>query len=340
MRTQPVGDLPQGVHRELRAADGHPRHHGGEHRDAEHRQAISRSAARRSAGRSRPIRSCSAACCCSAAAPPTCSAAAVCSSPASASSRPRRSPRRLAASAAALFAARAGQGLGAAMLSPAALSIITGTFHGPARAKALAAWGAVGGAGAALGVLLGGVLTQVGDWRLIFFINLPVAVALAIGARRIVPADTSEAALARPRRSRRGARHRQHGRDRLRDHPGRPGGLDLGADARHRRRGASPASPSSPSASAAPPSRSCASNSSATGPSAVACCCPSSTPVSCSGCSCSARSTSSSRSAAGRSRPASAFIPLAARSRLRRARRRPPDQPARPALVNRLRRSR
>jgi EmrB/QacA subfamily drug resistance transporter len=95
----------------------------------------------------------------------------------------------MAGSAAALFAARAGQGLGAAMLSPAALSIITSNFHGPARAKALAAWGAVGGAGAALGVLVGGVLTQLVDWRLIFFVNLPVAVALAFGARRIVPAD-------------------------------------------------------------------------------------------------------------------------------------------------------
>ena len=95
----------------------------------------------------------------------------------------------LAGSATALFTARAGQGLGAAMLSPAALSIITSTFHGQARAKAFAAWGAVGGAGAALGVLVGGILTELVDWRLIFFVNLPVAAARAVGARRIVPAD-------------------------------------------------------------------------------------------------------------------------------------------------------
>src|SRR5204863_202361 len=86
----------------------------------------------------------------------------------------------LAGTATALFAARAGQGLGAAMLSPAALSIITTCFHGHAKAKALAAWGAVGGAGAAIGVLAGGLLTEFADWRMIFFVNLPVAVALAI----------------------------------------------------------------------------------------------------------------------------------------------------------------
>src|SRR3954454_10237162 len=98
----------------------------------------------------------------------------------------------LAGSAAALFAARAGQGLGAAILSPAALSIITTCFHGQAKAKALAAWGAVGGAGAAVGVIAGGLLTEFADWRMIFFVNLPVAVGLAVTALRVIPADTDQ----------------------------------------------------------------------------------------------------------------------------------------------------
>ncbi|HZR96784.1 MAG TPA: MFS transporter [Gaiellaceae bacterium] len=98
----------------------------------------------------------------------------------------------LAGTATALFAARAGQGLGAAMLSPAALAIITTCFHGHAKAKALAAWGAVGGAGAAVGVLAGGLLTEFADWRMIFFVNLPVAVALSITAVKVIPADVEK----------------------------------------------------------------------------------------------------------------------------------------------------
>src|SRR5918995_1551989 len=93
----------------------------------------------------------------------------------------------LADSATALFVARGGQGLGAAMLSPAALSIITSTFHGPERAKALGVWGAVGGAGAAIGVLLGGTLTELVDWRAIFFINLPVGLLLGATALTLLP---------------------------------------------------------------------------------------------------------------------------------------------------------
>ena len=63
-------------------------------------------------------------------------------------------------------------------------------FQGKQRAKALAAWAAVGGAGAAIGVLVGGVLTELADWRMIFYVNLPVAAALAIAVLKVVPADT------------------------------------------------------------------------------------------------------------------------------------------------------
>ena len=95
----------------------------------------------------------------------------------------------VAASPEAFFAARAGQGLGAALLSPAALSIITATFHGRERTKALAVWGAVGGAGAAIGVLAGGMLTEWIDWRAIFFVNLPIGIAVAGAVRHVVAAD-------------------------------------------------------------------------------------------------------------------------------------------------------
>jgi MFS family permease len=97
----------------------------------------------------------------------------------------------LAVDATTLFAARAGQGLGAALLSPAALSILTSSFHGAERAKALGIWGAVGGAGAAVGVLLGGVLTELVDWRAIFVINIPVGLLLAAGMAHLLPADRS-----------------------------------------------------------------------------------------------------------------------------------------------------
>src|SRR5881394_785591 len=98
----------------------------------------------------------------------------------------------MAGSAGALFAARAGQGLGAAMLSPAALSIVMAAFQGSHRAKALAAWGAIGGAGAAIGVVVGGVLTEFADWRMIFYVNLPVAAVLLFASLKIVPADSQK----------------------------------------------------------------------------------------------------------------------------------------------------
>src|SRR3954466_3875696 len=81
----------------------------------------------------------------------------------------------LAWSEASLIAARAFQGLGAAIISPAALSMLSTTFaEGKERNLALGVWGAVGGFGAAAGVLLGGVLTDALSWEWIFFVNIPV----------------------------------------------------------------------------------------------------------------------------------------------------------------------
>jgi len=91
----------------------------------------------------------------------------------------------LAWSEGVLIAARAVQGLGAAIISPAALSIIMTTFEeGAERNKALGIWGAIGGGGAAVGVLAGGVLTKYLGWEWIFFVNVPVgAIALALTPR-------------------------------------------------------------------------------------------------------------------------------------------------------------
>jgi EmrB/QacA subfamily drug resistance transporter len=83
----------------------------------------------------------------------------------------------LAWSEASLIAARSFQGLGAAIITPAALSILSTTFHeGRERNIALGVWGAVGGFGAAAGVLMGGILTDALSWEWIFFVNVPVGV--------------------------------------------------------------------------------------------------------------------------------------------------------------------
>jgi EmrB/QacA subfamily drug resistance transporter len=91
----------------------------------------------------------------------------------------------LAWSEGVLVGARAVQGLGAAIISPAALSIITTSFEeGAERNKALGIWGAIGGGGAAVGVLAGGVLTKYLGWEWIFFVNVPVgALALSLAPR-------------------------------------------------------------------------------------------------------------------------------------------------------------
>jgi len=93
----------------------------------------------------------------------------------------------LAWSEASLIGARALQGLGAAIISPAALSILSTTFReGRERNIALGVWGAVGGFGAAAGVLLGGVLTETLSWSWIFFVNVPVGALAFLLAPRLL----------------------------------------------------------------------------------------------------------------------------------------------------------
>lgn len=86
-----------------------------------------------------------------------------------------------------LIAARVFQGLGAALLSPAALAILTTTFaEGAERNKALGVWGAVAGSGGAVGVLLGGVLTESLGWEWVLFVNVPITALAAFGAMRVL----------------------------------------------------------------------------------------------------------------------------------------------------------
>ena len=91
-----------------------------------------------------------------------------------------------------LITARAIQGLGAAIVSPAALSILTNTFsEGAERNRALGIWGAVAGAGGAVGVLLGGILTSGLSWRWVLFVNVPIGIAAATFAPRLLPESRS-----------------------------------------------------------------------------------------------------------------------------------------------------
>src|SRR5947209_6086694 len=93
----------------------------------------------------------------------------------------------LATSQTVLIAARAVQGLGGAVIAPASLSILTTTFTETAeRNRAVGIWGAMGGAGGAAGVLLGGVLTDLLNWRWILFINVPIGLLAAVAAQRLL----------------------------------------------------------------------------------------------------------------------------------------------------------
>ena len=91
-----------------------------------------------------------------------------------------------------LVAARAVQGLGAAILSPAALSIVTTMFaEGSERNRAMGVWGAVAGSGGAAGVLFGGLLTEYAGWEWVLFVNVPIGLAVAFAAFRVLPESSA-----------------------------------------------------------------------------------------------------------------------------------------------------
>jgi EmrB/QacA subfamily drug resistance transporter len=99
----------------------------------------------------------------------------------------------LASSEGMLIGARALQGLGAALISPAALSIIATTFaEGKERARALGVWAAIAIGGSAVGLILGGVLTQYLSWPWIFFVNVPVGIAAFFFSLRLIPESRDE----------------------------------------------------------------------------------------------------------------------------------------------------
>jgi EmrB/QacA subfamily drug resistance transporter len=94
-----------------------------------------------------------------------------------------------AAGATQLIAARGFQGLGAALMTPAALSLIMTTYSGAQRNRGLALWGAAGSLSIAVGVLVGGALTTWAGWQLIFWVNVPIGVVTLVAAARILPRD-------------------------------------------------------------------------------------------------------------------------------------------------------
>ncbi|MFG2316212.1 MFS transporter [Streptomyces tendae] len=96
----------------------------------------------------------------------------------------------LAESPAVIIAARAVQGIGGALLLPSTLSLINTLFEeGPKRNKALAVWGGAGASGLTVGALLGGVLTEAFGWPAVFYVNVPLAGAVALAALAVIPRD-------------------------------------------------------------------------------------------------------------------------------------------------------
>lgn len=100
----------------------------------------------------------------------------------------------IAPTATTLVLARGLQGIGGALLAPSALSLVLNAYREPVeRARALGAWASLTGVGAVTGLLAGGLIVEVASWRWVFLINLPIAVAALLAARRVVPSDEAAA---------------------------------------------------------------------------------------------------------------------------------------------------
>ncbi|MEV0649394.1 MFS transporter [Phytomonospora sp. NPDC050363] len=103
----------------------------------------------------------------------------------------------LAGDGAVLLAGRLAQGVGAALLSPAAMSTVTTMFHGRERHRALGVWAAIGGGGAALGVLIGGLLTAGPGWEWAFIVNVPIGLLVLALLPRLLPIESTSDRLGR-----------------------------------------------------------------------------------------------------------------------------------------------
>ena len=135
----------------------------------------------------------------------------------------------VAQSSGMLIVGRGLQGLGGALVSPAALSIVTTTFSdGEQRTKALGVWSAIAAGGAAVGLLVGGVLTDVASWRWVFFVNVPVGIATVALALRYVAESRADVDAPLLRRGRCRDRDRRSGRPGLRHRQGPGVRLGLG----------------------------------------------------------------------------------------------------------------
>ena len=133
-----------------------------------------------------------------------------------------------------LIVARAVQGAGAAMVTPLTLTILSAAVSSERRGVALGAWGGIGGLAVAVGPIVGGAIVQGISWHWIFWVNVPIGLALAPLARiRLVETRGADGHLDLG-----GLRHRERGavRDRLGPRPRQPAGLDQPGDPRHARR--------------------------------------------------------------------------------------------------------